>query len=70
MEAMIVNAVATFSFEIVLLIFLTSFLNLKNRCRCTAQTRLRTFDERRSDATMQLHEVKSPEKVGEKRRSR
>ena len=69
MEAMIVNAVAPFSFECFLLIFLTSFLNLKNRCRCAAQTRLRSFDERRSDATLHLHEVKSPEKVGEKRPS-
>ena len=69
MEAMIVNAVAPFSFECFVLIFLTSFLNLKNRCRWSAQTRLRTLDERRSDATLPPHEVKSPENVGEKRRS-
>jgi hypothetical protein len=50
MEAMIVNAVAPFSFECFLLIFLTSSLNLKNRLSPFRSNPAADFDERRSDA--------------------
>jgi hypothetical protein len=67
MEAMIVKAVATFSLVCFILIFLylvSEFVQSVPSCRSTLS---RTLDERRSDVTLQPHEVKSPEKVGEKR---